>query len=144
MPRTKRRPRPLGTPITTHRMVVLYTATLPLLVALRDVARPLAARRTNVAVPPAIAAQARTLLADARRIVSREPRLRGLLELHEPIDWPSLHGKLELALAALASFAKRHSYVDRDFGHTWRDESWVNFQRHQLESTVTNKDLHES
>jgi hypothetical protein len=144
MAKTRRRAPNFTTPTTTASMVELYETTLPLLIALRDVARPLARRRPEP-VPHAVEAEAATLLAAARRVLSREPRVSGLIELREPLDWAILLSKLELALAGFASFRKRYSYFDRELGgHTWRDESWLSFQAFKLESANADKVLHES
>jgi hypothetical protein len=124
-----------GPPITTARMIALYGSTLPLLVALRDVARSQALRRGHRPVPQLVCTQARTLLAAARRVVSRDPGAGLLDELREVPDWAGLHSKLELALAAFATFRATYSYHDRELGMvTWRDEDWVSFQAMKSES----------
>jgi hypothetical protein len=139
-----KRPYVWATPTTTRRMVDLYEATRPLLVALRDVAKPLAARRDRP-VPAEIVGRARELLAAARRVLTHERGARRLLTLGADPDWATLLSALELALAHFASFHDRHSYFDtRDRCHTWRDEFWLSFQHAKVESMNAANRLHES
>jgi hypothetical protein len=114
--------------MTTERMGKLYAATLPLLEALRDVARGQVARRGDKPVPPATLADAKALFADVRRVLSRDPKLRGLFLLGADIDWTGLFAKLELALAAFAEFRRNYGVDDdEEFEGIWRTPEWLEF-----------------
>lgn len=98
--------------ITSERLVRLYDTTLPQLAALIAAITPLAHKRPAEPAAAAVVADARTLLAEVARIVSREPRLRGRLLLAPSPDWASLGAKLALARAALAQFQSRYRGFD--------------------------------
>ncbi|MBN9303692.1 MAG: hypothetical protein BGO82_15075 [Devosia sp. 67-54] len=101
-------------PLTTSvRLVDLYTATRPALRALVELVAPHASRRPCEPAAPGLVAAARPLLATARRLVSREPGGRGLLELREPLDWAGLAASLAFAQAAFGRFERAYRDIDR-------------------------------
>ncbi len=129
--------------VTHSNMWRLYEATLPLLVALCDMVRPLAARRANEAVSDGVASDARAVLADARRVLAREA-VPGVLEIRRTLDWATLLGKLELAIAAFAVYRNRYRYYDSRLAlHVWRDEAWLSLLRMEADSINSAKALHE-
>ncbi len=97
---------------TSPRLVALYEAVHPALAALIGTVAPLATRRPAAPVPAAVVAEARRVLFDVRKIVSREPLFRGRLDLGPAADWASLAAKLALARVALAAFRSRYYEVD--------------------------------
>jgi hypothetical protein len=141
-------PEPLAfgaVPGTTHSTIARRHAnTWPLVASLREVARPLALRRPSEPVPPAIHAQAVTLFAAVRRVLSREPFPRELLILREVPDWATLLSRLELAMTGLQAFRTRYSEWDDAFGQVvWHDETWLSFRRRRAKSANAGKALKE-
>ena len=57
---------------------------------------------------------ARPLLSAVRKIVSREPGARALLEFVTPLDWAGLAAKLAFATVALNGFHTKYRSVDLD------------------------------
>jgi hypothetical protein len=135
----------LSTTDTTMHLVGIFTATQGPLVALRDIAKPLAMKRGSEPVPAAIRDEARELLEGVRTIAGRERGVRRRLTLPDALDWTTLLAKLEFALVALAAFQRQHSAYDREFGTVvWHDEIWRDFAAHRGESANAGKALHES
>jgi len=131
-------------PVTTLHLVDLYSTTRPRLVALRDIAKPLALRRGSETVPAEILEIAEELLKTASHVVGYQRGARRLLHLPAGPDWTILLGKLEFALVALAQFRARYSGYDRDLAaNVWRDEIWRDFHAPRPKSDNANKDLHE-
>ena len=132
-------------PVTSMQLIELFRSTRPRVVALRDVARPLAQRRGTETVSAEIDADARLLLETTRTIVARQRGARALLTLAGPPDWATLLTKLEFALVALAAFQDKFSDYDERYGAVvWRDEIWLDFHLHGVESDSDDNDLHES
>ena len=130
-----------GPATTTEAMVELYGQILPLLTALRDVARPLAARRPANLVPESIHCEARMLLGIARRVLSRE-KCAGLLDPLERPGWASLLSKLELALAGLEGYHTRYRYYDAKYAtYFWRDQAWLSLMHLDAKSINKRKAL---
>jgi hypothetical protein len=100
-------------PTTSVRLVDLYTATRPALRALADLVAPHATRRPAEPAAPGLVAAARPLLAVARKLVSRQPGGRGLLELREPLDWAGLAASLAFAQAAFHRFERTYRDIDK-------------------------------
>ncbi len=131
--------------ITSARLVRRHVATWPHIAALRDIVRPLAARRSAERVSPAIHAEATRLLAEARRVLSREPFPRDLLILREAPDWATLLTRLQLAMTGLETFHRRYCGYDRELGEVvWHDEHWLSFRHRQDESDLAPNSLEES
>ena len=129
---------------TRTRIVKLHMATWPLVAAMRDTVKPLAARRPSELVSPAIHTQGKTLLDAARRVLSREPVPRQLLNLDDVPDWATLLSRLELAMTALEAFRRRYSAYDDDLGEVvWHDEVWLSFRLRQDEYANDDNDLDE-
>jgi hypothetical protein len=104
-------------------MVALFGTTRRQLNALSDVVTPQAHRHPDTLVPPLVEADARAVLAAARRVLSREPGLRGRLELRGALHWTELSAKLALALSALGEFKARYYSWDRLAGeYAWTTE----------------------
>ena len=130
----------IATPVTTMHLIAQYTRVKPLLVALRDVARPLAARRGDQLVSQDIYDQARHLLADVQRVVTSQRGARSLLVLRHCPDWATLLSKLELALTALDVFRATYAAYDKTYGAVvWRDEIWRDLARRGSESVSAAK-----
>jgi hypothetical protein len=110
----------LDGPVTSPRLVDLYEATAPAVRALGDSIAPLAAKRPTEPVSAATLDVARTLFKSVRRIVSRQPGARALLELAPPLDWAGLATKLALAQAALRRFENTY----RDFDMLTKSGYW--------------------
>ena len=90
---------------TTHsRLAKACMATSPLVDALRTVAKPLAARRPTQQVPAAVHAEAVSLLAAARKALSRQPGMGHRLALGERCDWATLLCELEFAMTGFEAF----------------------------------------
>ncbi|MEO6014043.1 MAG: hypothetical protein ABIQ30_10725 [Devosia sp.] len=124
----------IATPVTTLSMVALYEQTRPRLLALRDLARPLALRRIVAQVPAEIAGDARQLLNDAGAVVSRQRGARQALQWRGPLDWATLLAKLELALVGFDAFRSRYSAYDSAYGYVvWHDELWRDWHEHPPE-----------
>lgn len=99
-------------PIVPDALVALYEATLPRFDAFAGAFAALARRDRRAPVPAELRADARHLLADVRRIVGRELRLRQGLELGEATGWAEIEAKLALAHAALKSFENLYHEFD--------------------------------
>ena len=67
-----------------------------------------AARHPADAVPPGLVADARFVLGDVRRILSREPVAQRPFILNAPLTYAELAAKLHLAFAALNELRAQH------------------------------------
>jgi hypothetical protein len=115
-------------PMTTERIGELHAATRPLLEALRSVAQAQATRHGDKPVPADTFDNARTLFANVRRVLSKEPNQRGLYFIHPQLSWVGLLAKLELALAAFRQFHETYGIDDDpDFVDMWRTEQYSDF-----------------
>ena len=99
-------------PTTSIRLVDLYTATRPALLALIDSVAPHASRRPAEPVSAATLDAARPIFSAVRKICSREPGARASLELRPPLDWAGFATKLALAQSALHRFHTAYRDVD--------------------------------
>ena len=128
---------------TTHsRLAKACMATWPLVDALRTVAKPLAARRPTQQVPGAVHAEAVSLLAAARKALSRQPGMGHRLALGERCDWATLLCELEFAMTGFEAFRARYADWDDDLGEiVWRDESYLSFVRSKPESVSSDNDF---
>ena len=135
----------ISTTVTTMRLVAIFTAIRAPLIALRDIAKPLALRRGSEPVPSAICEEARELLEGAQSLAARRRGARRRLTLPDAPDWTTLLTKLEFALVALSAFQGRHSDYDAELGAVvWHDEIWHSFDHDRRESTNASKALRES
>lgn len=107
-------------PTTSPRLVELYEATAPAVLALSNSIAPLAAKHPAEPVSAATLESTRTLFKSVRRIVSRQPGARALLELQQPLDWAGLAAKLALARTVL----KRFENTYRDFDMATMSGYW--------------------
>ena len=127
-------------PTTSLHAVAAYMATKPRLVALRDIARPLATRHGDRPASNDILEEAAHLLRTTRGLVSRQKGARRGLRLGRSADWATLLSTLELALIALDVFRATFSSYDRAYGAiVWRDEIWRDLARHGSESASADK-----
>ena len=142
-------PEPLSlgfSPGLTHaRRARLHSTIWPLVDALRTVARPLAARRPAEPVSPAVLADAKTLFAATRRVLSREPGMGNLFVLGDRADWATLLTQLEFAWVGLTAFRQRYAGFDRELGElVWHDEYWDSFRFGAGKSGNAGNDLGEN
>ena len=92
----------------------LWELTEPALRALAHSVVPTAERHPDAAVPAATLRLAKKLVADTRRIVSREPSLPGLLSMPPALTYAELHDLLGVALHALFVYRERYKPLDAD------------------------------
>ncbi len=112
--------------LPTNAMTELFEATEPMLLTLRSTVDRIAARRPGDPVSAGVLTDARVVLAAARRVLSREPMLRGRLELRDAPDWASLSAKLAFATRGFADYKQRHRDYDPDDDiHLWHTREWA-------------------
>jgi hypothetical protein len=103
---------PADQPTTSEKLVALYETTRPPLLALVALVAPHAAKQPAAPASPGAIDAARPLLGAVRKIVSREPGARALLELGAPLDWAGLAAKLAFATVALNGFHAKYRGID--------------------------------
>ena len=98
--------------LPTDAITDLFEATEPMLDALKTVVDRHAARTPDRPAPASTLAEARAVLAAVRRVLSRTPGRRGLLELRGATSWAALESKLALAATAFAGFKRLHRHYE--------------------------------